>query len=122
MTAPLLVVPLACKAAYLDHYAEPDKGWTDRAEGRWPVPYWCIDTGFATLLMLLTAVDAGLGGLFFACRRRRSRPCGSLSCPCRPRADRGAGHRASPPGRVDRVGLAGAAVAGAGGPPGPLMS
>ena len=53
MAAPLLVVPLACKMAYLDHYAEPDKGWTDRAERRWPVPYWYIDTGFAALLMLL---------------------------------------------------------------------
>jgi nitroreductase len=63
--APLLVVPLACKAAYLDRYAEPDKGWTDRDEGRWPVPYWYIDTGFAALLMLLTVVDEELGGLFF---------------------------------------------------------
>jgi nitroreductase len=63
--APLLVVPLACKAAYLDRYAEPDKGWTDREEGHWPIPYWYIDTGFAALLMLLTAVDEGLGGLFF---------------------------------------------------------
>jgi nitroreductase len=65
MAAPLLVVPLACKAAYLDRYAEPDKGWTDRDEGRWPIPYWYIDTGFAALLMLLTAVDQQLGGLFF---------------------------------------------------------
>jgi nitroreductase len=65
MAAPLLIVPLACKGAYLDRYAEPDKGWTDRDEGRWPIPYWHIDTGFAALLMLLTAVDAGLGGLFF---------------------------------------------------------
>jgi nitroreductase len=32
---------------------------------RRPRPYWYIDTGFAALLMLLTAVDAGLGGLFF---------------------------------------------------------
>jgi nitroreductase len=63
--APLLVVPLACKAAYLERYAEPDKGWTDRDEGRWLVPYWYIDTGFAALLMLLTAVDEKLGGLFF---------------------------------------------------------
>ena len=63
--APLLIVPLAHKQAYLDRYAEPDKGWTDRAERRWPVPYWDIDTGFAALLMLLTAVDAGLGALFF---------------------------------------------------------
>lgn len=63
--APLLIVPLAHKQAYLDRYAEPDKGWTDRDESRWPVPYWHIDTGFAALLMLLTAVDAGLGALFF---------------------------------------------------------
>jgi nitroreductase len=63
--APLLIVALSNKRAYLDRYAEPDKGWTDRDEARWPVPYWDIDTGFAALLMLLTAVDAGLGTLFF---------------------------------------------------------
>ena len=62
---PLLVVCLSHKQAYLDRYAEPDKGWTDRDEARWPAPYWDIDTGFAALLMLLTAVDAELGALFF---------------------------------------------------------
>ena len=51
--------------AYLERYAAPDKGWTDRSESRWPVPYWDIDTGMAALLMLLTATDNGLGGLFF---------------------------------------------------------
>jgi nitroreductase len=63
--APLLVIPLASKDAYLDRYSEPDKGWTDRDEARWPVPFWYIDTGFTVLLMLLTAVDAGLGAVFF---------------------------------------------------------
>ena len=63
--APLLVVPLSSKAAYLDRYAEPDKGWTDRDEARWPVPYWDVDAGMAALLMLLTAVDEGLGACFF---------------------------------------------------------
>jgi nitroreductase len=63
--APLLVVPLSHKAAYLERYAEPDKGWTDRDESRWPVPYWDVDTGMASLLMLLTAVDEGLGACFF---------------------------------------------------------
>jgi nitroreductase len=29
------------------------------------VPYWHIDTGMATLLMLLTATDEGLGACFF---------------------------------------------------------
>jgi nitroreductase len=63
--APLVVVPMSCKQAYLDRYARPDKGWTDQDEARWPVPYWDIDTGFTALLMLLAAVDAGLGALFF---------------------------------------------------------
>jgi nitroreductase len=67
--APLLIVPLASKKAYLDRYAEPDKGYTDRDQMRWQVPYWIVDTGFASLLILLTAVDAGLGALFFAVSR-----------------------------------------------------
>ena len=64
-TAPVVIVPLACKDAYLDRYAEPDKGWTDRDEERWPVPYWYVDTGMAALLVLQTAVDEGLGACFF---------------------------------------------------------
>ena len=63
--APLLVVCLSDKDAYLDRYAAPDKGQTDRDETTWPVPYWDVDTGMAALLMLLTAVDAGLGACFF---------------------------------------------------------
>ncbi|HTF10444.1 MAG TPA: nitroreductase family protein [Asanoa sp.] len=63
--APLIVVPHSNRSAYLDRYAEPDKGWTDRDPTRWPVPYWDIDTGMASLLMLLTAVDEGLGACFF---------------------------------------------------------
>ena len=63
--APAIVVPLSSKSVYLDRYAEPDKGWTDRDESRWPVPYWDIDTGMAALLILQTAVDLGLGALFF---------------------------------------------------------
>jgi nitroreductase len=62
--APLIVVPLSNKSAYLDRYAQPDKGWTDRSEAHWPAPYWDIDTGMAALLMLLTAVDEGLGACF----------------------------------------------------------
>lgn len=64
-SAPALILCCSHKDAYLDRYAQPDKGWTDRDEARWPVPYWDIDTGMASLLILLTAVDEGLGGLFF---------------------------------------------------------
>jgi nitroreductase len=63
--APLVIVPMASKDVYLNRYAEPDKGWTDQDEARWPVPYWYIDTGFAALLILLAAVDEGLGAVFF---------------------------------------------------------
>jgi nitroreductase len=64
-SAPALVVCLSDKSAYLDRYAEPDKGWTDRDESHWPVPYWHIDTGMAAMILLLAAVDAGLGACFF---------------------------------------------------------
>ena len=63
-TAPLIIVALSNKSVYLERYAQPDKGWTDRDEARWPVPYWDIDTGFAALLIHLTAVDEGLGSCF----------------------------------------------------------
>jgi nitroreductase len=63
--APVLILCLSNKRQYLSRYAEPDKGWTDMDEKRWPVPYWDIDTGMAALLILLSAVDAGLGALFF---------------------------------------------------------
>lgn len=65
LQAPVLVLVLSNREAYLDRYAEPDKGWTDRDPGRWPVPYWDVDAGFAALLLLLNAVDEGLGALFF---------------------------------------------------------
>ncbi|WP_370250596.1 nitroreductase family protein [Nocardioides sp.] len=65
MTAPVVVLPCSSKQAYLDRYAEPDKGWTDRDESRWQMPYWHLDTAMASLLILQTMTDAGLGGCFF---------------------------------------------------------
>jgi nitroreductase len=65
--APVVIVPLAHKQAYLDRYALPDKVHTPLSrEDCWPVPYWDIDTGFGVMLILLTAVDLGLGAVFFA--------------------------------------------------------
>lgn len=63
-TAPVVVVPFSNKAAYVGRYSEADKA-RDRVEARWPVPYWHMDTAMASLLMLLTAVDEGLGACFF---------------------------------------------------------
>ncbi len=63
--APLVIAVLASKDVYLDRYARPDKGWTDRDEERWPVPYWYVDAGCVAVLLLLAAVDEGLGALLF---------------------------------------------------------
>src|SRR4051812_27105311 len=63
--ASLIVVPLASKEAYLDRYSLDDKGWGDRDESRWLVPYWYIDTVFAAMLMMLAAVNEGVGAQFF---------------------------------------------------------
>jgi nitroreductase len=66
LNAPVLIIPLCSRQAYLDRYARPDKASSGLVgESDWPAPYWLIDTAFATMLLLLGAVDAGLGALFF---------------------------------------------------------
>lgn len=64
--APVVVAFFAHRAAYADRYAEPDKaGVMDPVEvDDWPVPYWFVDGAFAVMVMLLAAVDAGLGACF----------------------------------------------------------
>jgi nitroreductase len=64
-TAPALLLVWTSQAAYLDRYARPDKGWTERDPERWSAPYWFVDGGMAALAMLLTATDLGLGACFF---------------------------------------------------------
>ena len=64
--APVIVLPLADRHAYTSRYREPDKAATGLGLAEnWPVPYWQIDTAFATMLLLLAATDIGLGALFF---------------------------------------------------------
>jgi nitroreductase len=71
MEAPVVVIPMASKEVYLDRYALSDKGFTSRSDEWWPAPYWDIDAGFGALLILLSAVDQGLGACFFAIPRAR---------------------------------------------------
>jgi nitroreductase len=62
----VLVLPLPDKARYIERYSEPDKiefGMDD--ETHWPVRFWDIDAAMAAMLMLLAAVDEGLGGWYF---------------------------------------------------------
>ena len=80
--APVVIVPLAHKQAYLDRYALPDKAQTPLSrEEHWPVPYWDIDTGFGVMLILLTAVDLGLGALFFGLFRGEKALMDALGVP-----------------------------------------
>lgn len=65
--APVIVVPFASAATYVERYAEPDKAGTGLGESadRWPVPYWLTDAAMAVENLLLAAVDEGLGALYF---------------------------------------------------------
>lgn len=69
--APVLVLCCSDPGAYRERYARPDKRRSAADQGEWPIPYWDVDTGMAALLMLLTAVDDGLGALFFGVPARR---------------------------------------------------
>ena len=63
--APVHVVVATREDDYHDRYREPDKLREDGTEIEWPVPWWYVDAGKATMLLLLAAIDEGLGaGLF----------------------------------------------------------
>ena len=66
--APAIIVVHSNKDAYIQRYAQPDKG-LEPSEESWPAPYWDIDAGFAAMLMLLGAIDEGLGACFFGLPR-----------------------------------------------------
>ncbi len=64
LRAPAIIVPLTDEATYRSRFSEPDKAMASLE----PVPYWLVDTSFATMVILLSAVDAGLGALFLGLR------------------------------------------------------
>ena len=62
--APVVILPFSHKQAY----SSATRCRTRLTplclnEAHWPAPYWDIDTGFGVMLILLTAVDLGLGRL-----------------------------------------------------------
>jgi nitroreductase len=61
-----IVLPLPDASRYVERYSQPDKiaFGMDEAE-HWPVPFWDVDAAMAAMLVLLAAVDEGLGGWFF---------------------------------------------------------
>ena len=64
-TAPVLITVWTDRDAYLDRYALPDKGWTDRDPRRWSAPYWWVDAGMGVMAALLAVVEQDLGACFF---------------------------------------------------------
>lgn len=68
LDAPVIALPFADPAAYVERYAEPDKARTGLGAGTdaWPTPYWTIDAAMAVMTLLHAAEAQGLGALFFA--------------------------------------------------------
>ena len=65
LRAPVVVVVLSNPDAYTERYSADDKiqfGLDEAAN--WHVPYWDVDAGMATMLMLLAVVEEGLGAFF----------------------------------------------------------
>jgi nitroreductase len=81
--APVVIVPLVEPGAYPRRYAEADKAATGRGAGvdAWPVPYWWVDGGMAVHGLLLAAVDAGLGALFYGLFEHEDAALAALGVP-----------------------------------------
>lgn len=62
--APVQVVICTNEQLYHDRYNERDKVDDDGNEIIWPVPYWHTDAGCSLMLVLLAAVNEGLGSAF----------------------------------------------------------
>ena len=88
LDAPVVIVPVVDPAAYVERYGEADKAATGLGADldAWPVPYWWVDGGMAVHGLLLAAVDAGLGALFYGLFAHERPALDALGVP--------AGHRA----------------------------
>jgi FMN reductase [NAD(P)H] len=63
--APVHVVVAMREESYHERYRQPDKLDESGEEVEWRVPWWWVDAGKSVMLLLLAAVDEGLGaGLF----------------------------------------------------------
>jgi nitroreductase len=63
--AAALVAVCTREEDYHDRYRQPDKLDEQGEEIVWPVPYWHVDAGAGAMLILLAAIDEGLGAGVF---------------------------------------------------------
>jgi nitroreductase len=81
--APVIVLPFADPDAYAARYSEEDKTGPRASEVEWVVPFWFVDTAFATMTLLLGAVDQGIGAAFLGNFRGQDRLRSALGVPDR---------------------------------------
>jgi FMN reductase [NAD(P)H] len=63
--APVHIVVASREESYHERYRKPDKLDESGEEVDWRVPWWWVDAGKSIMLLLLAAIDEGLGaGLF----------------------------------------------------------
>lgn len=62
--APVHIIITTSEEIYHRRYNEPDKKAKGQEEIGWPIPYWHTDAGAAMMLVLLGAVEEGLGTAF----------------------------------------------------------
>jgi nitroreductase len=63
-SAPAQIFVMTREADYHERYQKDDK-LQDGAEIEWPVPFWHVDAGAALMLVLLAAIDEGLGAAVY---------------------------------------------------------
>jgi FMN reductase [NAD(P)H] len=63
-SAPVQIFVLTREADYHERYQKADK-LEDGEEIVWPVPFWYVDAGAALMLVLLAAIDEGLGAAVY---------------------------------------------------------
>jgi nitroreductase len=93
----VIVLPIPDPERYIARYSEPDKiaFGMDEAE-RWPVKFWEVDAAMASMMILLAAVDEGLGAWFFGITHGERELLDGLGVPghLRPIGILGLGYRA----------------------------
>lgn len=92
---PCLVLPISNKPAYLERYSRPDKArYRLQTAEAWPVPFWDVDTSLALMLVLLAAVEEGLGAFYFGISWGEAELLRELGVPdgCRPVGALGLGY------------------------------
>jgi nitroreductase len=62
--APVHIIICTNEQLYHDRYNERDKKPEGEDEINWPIPYWHTDAGASMMILLLAAVDEGLGSAF----------------------------------------------------------